>query len=67
VGNFEQMREVGIAGTAELVTVALRGYFIRAANHPGILGGPILPELFKQFVEANVELALGAVAMKMER
>src|SRR5258708_4418652 len=67
VGNFQEMGEIRIARTAELIVMALRGNFIGAAYHPGIFGRAILAELFQQLVQASIELALGAVAMKMER
>jgi hypothetical protein len=67
VGDFQEMSEIRIARTAELIVMALRGNFIGPAYHPGIFGRAILAELFQQLVQASIELALGAVAMKMER
>src|ERR1700731_1803600 len=67
VGDFKKMREVRVARTAKLVAVSLGGDFIRAAHHPGILGGAIGAELGQQLVQAGIEFALGAVAVKMER
>jgi len=67
VGDFQEMREIRIARTAELIVMALRGNFIGPAYHPRIFGRAILAELFQQLVQASIELALGAVAMKMER
>src|ERR1700676_4596808 len=67
VGDFKKMREVGVARAAELVTVSLGGDFIGAPHHPGILGGAIGAELGQQLVQAGIEFALGAVAVKMER
>src|ERR1700720_428599 len=61
------MSEVRVPRTAKLVTVPLRGDVVGAAHHPGIFGGAILAQLLEQFVEASVQLALGAVAVKMER
>jgi hypothetical protein len=67
VGNFQKVRKVGGAGAAKLIAVPLRSDFVSAAHHPRIFGGAILAELLEQFVEASVEFALGAVAVKMER
>jgi len=47
--------------------MALRGNFIGPAYHPRIFGGAVFAELFQQLVQAGIELALGAVAMIMER
>jgi hypothetical protein len=60
------MSEVGVPGAAKLVTVALRSDFVGAAHHPGILGGAILAQFGEQLIQAGVQLALGAVAVKME-
>src|SRR5438132_12503685 len=67
VGDFEQVREVGIAGTAELVMVALGGNFVGSADHPRIFGGAALAQLFEEFFEASVKLANGAVAIEAQR
>jgi len=67
VSDFEQVREIRLAGTAELVVVALGGNFVGAADHPGIFGGAILAELFEQLFEARVELANRAVAIEAQR
>src|SRR6267143_2732834 len=67
VRHFQQMREVGISGAAELVMMALGGNFVGAPHHPGIFRGPVDAELLEQFFEARVELARGAVAVKLER
>src|SRR5713226_8584810 len=66
VGHFEQMREVGIAGTAELIAMAFSGDLIGAANDPRVFGGAVVAELGEEFVKAGVELALGAVAMEIQ-
>jgi hypothetical protein len=42
VGDFEEMREVGLPGTAKLVVVAFGSDFVGAAHHPGIFGWAIL-------------------------
>src|SRR5207245_8597432 len=67
VGDFEQVREIRVAGTAELVMMTLGGDFVGAANHPGIFGGAVLAELFEELFEACVELANGAVAVEAQR
>ncbi len=67
VRNFEEVREIRIAGAAELVMVALGGNFVSAAEHPGIFGGAVLAEFFDQLLKACVELASGAVAIEGER
>ena len=65
VGNFEQVGEVGFAGTAELVVMALSGDFVGAANHPGIFGGAVLAEFFEEFLEARVQLAIARSRWKL--
>src|SRR5260370_13230746 len=67
VRDFEKMRQVRIAGAAELVVMALGGNFVGAAEHPRIFGRTVFAELLDQFLEACVELASGAVAVKGER
>jgi hypothetical protein len=44
-----------------------RGDLIRTANKPRIFGGAILTELSEEFLEAGVQLALGAVPVKTQR
>ena len=65
VRNFQQMREVRLAGTAELLAMALGGDFIGAADQPGVFRWAIFAELVEEFLEAGVELALGAVAVEI--
>jgi len=67
VSDFEKMREIRFAGAAELVVVALGGYFVGAANHPGIFGRAVLAKLFEELFEARVQLANGAVAVEAKR
>jgi hypothetical protein len=67
MGDFQEVGEIGVTRTAELVAVAFRGNFIGAPYHPGIFGGAVFTEFFQQLVQAGIELALGAVAVKMER
>jgi hypothetical protein len=67
VGDLEKMGEIGLAGLPELVTMALRRNLIGAANHPGILGGTVLAELFEEFLEARVELADRAITVEAQR
>src|ERR1700736_1101253 len=61
------MREVGVTRTAKLVAMAFRRDFVGAAHHPGIFRGAILAQLLQQLVQPGIELALGAVAMEMQR
>ena len=67
VRDLQEMAEIRVAGTADLVAVAFRGDFVGAANHPGIFGGAILAQLGEEFIEAGVELADVAVAMEVQR
>jgi hypothetical protein len=67
VGDFEQVGQIGFAGAAELVVVALGGDFVGAADHPGVFGGAVLSEFLEEFFEASVKLANGAVAVEAER
>ena len=43
VGDLEQVRDIRIAGGAELVAVALGSYFIGSAHNPRIFGGTVFP------------------------
>src|SRR6266849_868180 len=61
------MGEVRVTGGANLVAVPFGGDFVGAADKPGIFRRAILAELGKEFLEAGVELALGAVAMEVQR
>ena len=65
VCDLEQMRQVRFARPAELFAMPLGGYFVSAADHPGIFGGAIFAQLGQQFFEAGVELALGAIAVEV--
>jgi hypothetical protein len=67
VRNLEKVREIGLAGLPELGAVPLRGNFIGAADHPGIFRRAVLAELFKQLLEARIELANRAVKVEAER
>src|SRR5216684_1832200 len=67
VRDFEEMGQIRVAGAAKLVVVALGGNFVGAAEHPGVFGRTVLAELLEQFLEASVELASGAVAVKGKR
>ena len=66
VRDFQEMRDVGVAGTAELVAVAFGGNVIRTTNQPGILRGAIGTQFFEEFFETGVELALGAVPVEIQ-
>src|SRR5258708_40257488 len=61
------MREVGVTRTAKLVAMAFRGDFVGAAHHPRIFRRAILTQLLQQLVQAGIKLALGALAMEMQR
>src|SRR5215469_199701 len=61
------MRNIGVTGTAKLVAVALRGYFVSAPHEPGILGRPVGAQFFEKLFEAGIELPLGAVAIEIQR
>ncbi len=67
VGDFQEVRQVGLAGTAKLIVVALRGDFVGAAHHPGVFRGAVFAELLEQFFQAHVKLAHRAVAVETER
>ncbi len=58
------MRDIRIAGAAELVAVALAGDFVGAANYPRILGRPVFAKFFEEFLEARLQLADGAVPLE---
>ena len=65
--DFQQVRQIWIAGAPQLIPVAFGRDFISAANHPGIFRRAILAELFEQLFEARVELPLGAVTVEVQR
>ena len=67
VRNFQQMREIRLTGTAELVVMPLRSNLIRAADDPRVLGGTVLFELFEQLFQAGVELPNRAHAVEAQR
>jgi hypothetical protein len=67
VSDFEKVCKVGVARSAQLIAMPLCRNLVRAPDHPGIFRGAILAQLGEQFVQASVQLALGAVAMEMER
>ncbi len=66
VGDFQQMSDVRVARSAELVAVALCGNVKGAANKPGIVGGAIGAELDQELLKASVDLPLGAVAIEVQ-
>ena len=67
VSNFQEMRDVRIAGVAELVAVAFGGDLVGAAHQPGIIGGAIQAEFFEEFLEAVVEVPFRAVTVEVQR
>jgi len=66
VRDLEKVRHVRVAGAAKLVAVTLRGDFVSATDYPGIFGGTILAKFREQFFQTSVQLALGALAVKMQ-
>ena len=54
MGDLQKMRDIGIAGAAELIPMALRGNFVGATNYPRILGRPIFAKFFEEFFEARL-------------
>jgi hypothetical protein len=54
VRDGEEMREIRVARTAELVTVAFGGDFVGPADQPRIFRGAILTELLEECFEARV-------------
>jgi hypothetical protein len=64
VGDFQKMRDVGIAGTAELIAMTLRSNFVGAANYPRIFGRPVFAKFFEEFLEARLQLAEGAIPLE---
>jgi len=67
VGDFEEVRKIGIAGRAKLVAMTLSSDFVGAANNPRIFGRTIEAELGEELFEAGIELALEAVAVELQR
>src|SRR5438067_12624815 len=61
------MREVGITRAAQLIAMAFGGNFVGATNHPGVFRGAVFAQLGEQLVQASVKLALGTIAMKVQR
>src|SRR3981081_1786663 len=47
--------------------MTLRRDVVGAAHHPGIFGGAVFAQLLQQLIQAGIEFALGAIAVKMER
>jgi len=60
------VRHVRVAGAAKLVPVTFRGDFVGLTDYPGIFGGTILAKFREQFFQTGVQLALGALAVKMQ-
>src|SRR5580658_9949776 len=61
------MRDIGIAGAAELIVMALGSNFVGATDHPGIFGRTIFAEFFEEFFKAGFQLADRAVALEAQR
>jgi hypothetical protein len=64
---LQEVKEVRLARPANLRAMPFRGDLISTANKPGIFGGAVLTELGEKFLEASVQLALGAVPVETKR
>jgi hypothetical protein len=67
VGYFKKVSNVGIARTPELIAVALGSDVVGTAYEPGIIGGTVAAQFFEEFFQAGVNLALGAIAVEIQR
>jgi hypothetical protein len=66
VRYFEKVGDVGVAGTAELVSMAFGSDVKGPADEPGIIRGAIGAELGEELLKASVDLPLGAVAIEIQ-
>src|SRR5271166_1066744 len=66
MGDLEEMGDVGVAGTAELVAVALCGNVEGTTDEPGIIRRAIGAELSQELLEASISLSFGAVAVEVQ-
>src|SRR5580692_1071116 len=64
VGHFKKVRDIGIAGAAELVAVTLGSNFVGAANHPGVFRRPVFSKFFEEFLEARLQQPDGAIPLE---
>jgi len=67
VRDFQQVRQVWLARTAQLVAVPLGSNLVSSPHHPRVFGRAILAQLFEQLLETRVELAHRAVAVEAQR
>ena len=67
VGHFQQVREIRVAGTAQLVAVTFSRYLICTADEPRIVRRTVFLELVQKLVQASVQQALGTIAVEVER
>jgi hypothetical protein len=61
------VRNIEVAGAAELIAMTLGSNFIRAADHPGIFRRAVFAEFFEELFEAEFKLPDGAVALETQR
>ncbi len=67
VGHFQQMREIRVARTAQLVAMTFSRYLIRTADQPRIVRRTVFLELVQKLVQTSVQQALGTIAVEVER
>jgi hypothetical protein len=67
VRDFEQMGNVGVAGAAELVAVALRSNVVGTPDQPRIIRRTVIPKLYQQLFQAGIHLPLGSVPIEIQR
>src|SRR5271155_1662922 len=60
------MGKIRVAGTAELISMALGSNFVRPADHPRIFGRAVFTELCEEFFKAGFELTGDAVTLKAQ-
>jgi len=66
VGDFKKMGDIGIARTTKLVAVAFGCDVEGPSDEPRIIRGTVGAELGEEFLEASIDLPLGAVAVKIQ-
>jgi hypothetical protein len=64
---LQEVKEVRLARPANLRAMPFRGDLISTANKPGIFGRAVFAEFGEEFLEAGVQLALGAVPVETKR
>src|SRR5208282_1042579 len=60
------MGKIRVAGTAELISMALGSNFVRPADHPRIFGRAVFAELCEEFFKAGFELTGDAVTLEAQ-